>query len=155
MLRCSATRAMTRTLHEPWPKPKRPPSAGDPPSQSAAPPENRRVNQPETVSDMAKKTAAKTPGEQTIRALLERHACPVAFHEARTRFLGNIATPELSASPLQTVKDLWGGELPVFDSLDDANELIGALIQGLWNDLTRHQKRSQPFRLTRVPMEPS
>src|SRR4051812_22923746 len=28
---------MTRTLHEPWPKPKRPPSAGDPPSQSAAP----------------------------------------------------------------------------------------------------------------------
>src|SRR3954471_621218 len=51
MLRCSATRAMTRTLHEPWPKPKPPPSAGDPPSQSAAPPpENRRVNQPETVS---------------------------------------------------------------------------------------------------------
>src|SRR3954452_16048809 len=104
---------------------------------------------------MTKKTAAKTPGEQTIRALLERHACPVAFHEVRTRFLGNIATPELSASPLQTVKDLWGGELPVFDSLNDANELIGALIQGLWNDLTRHQKRSQPFRLTRVPMEPS
>src|SRR4051812_37781771 len=28
---------MTRTLHEPWPKPKRPPSARDPPSQSAAP----------------------------------------------------------------------------------------------------------------------
>src|SRR3954463_6998757 len=25
MLRCSATRAMTRTLHEPWPRPKRPP----------------------------------------------------------------------------------------------------------------------------------
>src|SRR3954451_4659545 len=37
MLRCSATRAMTRTLHEPWPKHKRPPSARDPPSQSAAP----------------------------------------------------------------------------------------------------------------------
>src|SRR3954468_19428944 len=37
MLRCSATRATTRTLHEPWPKPKRPPSARDPPSQSAAP----------------------------------------------------------------------------------------------------------------------
>src|SRR3954453_5645278 len=52
MLRCSATRAMTRTLHEPWPRPKRPPSARDPPSQSAAPPENRRVNQPETVSQL-------------------------------------------------------------------------------------------------------
>lgn len=104
---------------------------------------------------MANKTSPKAPGERVIRALLERHACPVPFHEVRTRFLGNIATPELSASPLQTVRDLWGGELPVFDSLDDANELIGALVQGLWNDLTRHQKRSQPFRLARVPMEPS
>src|SRR5215207_1302351 len=27
MLRCSATRAMTRTLHEPWPRPKRPPDS--------------------------------------------------------------------------------------------------------------------------------
>ena len=104
---------------------------------------------------MSKTKAAKAPGEQTIRALLERHACPVPFHEVRTRFLGNIATPKLSASPLQTVRDLWGGNLPAFDSLDGANELIGALIQGLWNDLTRHQKRSQPFRLARVPMEPS
>ena len=77
------------------------------------------------------------------------------FHEVRTRFLGNIATPEVSSSPLRTVEGLWGGKLPVFDSLDDANELIGALVQGLWNDLTRHQKRSQPFRLTRMPMEPS
>ena len=76
------------------------------------------------------------------------------FHEVRTRFLGSIATPELSVSPLQVVKGLWGGELPAFDSLDEVNELIGVLVQGLWNDLTRHQKRSQPFRLTRVPMEP-
>ncbi len=26
-------------------------------------------------------------------------------------------------------------------------------MQGLWNDLARHQKRSQPFRLTRTTME--
>lgn len=104
---------------------------------------------------MSKTKAAKEPGEQTIRALLERHACPVPFHEVRTRFLGNIATPELSVSPLQIVKGLWGGELPVFDRLDEVNELMGTLIQGLWNDLTRHQKRSQPFGLTRMPMEPS
>ena len=101
------------------------------------------------------KKAAKAPSEKTVRALLEKHGCPVPFHEVRTRFLGNIATPELSASPLQIIKDLWGGELPVFDSIDELNELIGALVQGLWNDLTRHQKRSQPFRLTRVPMEPT
>jgi hypothetical protein len=101
------------------------------------------------------KKAAKAPSEKTVRALLEKHDCPVPFHEVRTRFLGNIATPELSASPLQIIKDLWGGELPVFDSIDELNGLLDALVQGLWNDLTRHQKRSQPFRLTRVPMEPT
>jgi hypothetical protein len=101
------------------------------------------------------KKAAKAPPEKTIRTLLEKHVCPVAFHEVRTRFLGNIATPELSASPLRIVEGLWGGELPAFDGMDEANALIEALVQGLWNDLTRHQKRSQPFRLIRVPMEPT
>jgi hypothetical protein len=104
---------------------------------------------------MSMKKAAKGPNHATVRALLEKHECPVPFHEVRTRFLGNIATPELSVSPLRIVEGLWGGELPVFDSTNEANELIGALIQGLWNDLTRHQKRRQPFRLTRVPMEPT
>ena len=101
------------------------------------------------------KKAAKAPSEKTVRALLEKYRCPVPFHEVRTRFLGNIATPELSASPLRIVEGLWGGELPVFDSMDEANDLVGALVQGLWNDLTRHQKRSQPFRLIRLPMNPT
>ena len=72
----------------------------------------------------------------------------------RTRFLGNIAAPKLSVSPLRIVESLWGGELPPFDTIGDANRLIEVLVNGLWNDLTRHQKRSQPFRLIRVPMEP-
>jgi hypothetical protein len=38
---------------------------------------------------------------------------PVPCHEVRTRFLGNIAAPQLAVSPMQIVKDLWGGELPV------------------------------------------
>ena len=53
-------------------------------------------------------------------------------------------------SPLDVVKNLWGGEFPVFESLDAANELVGALVNGLWNSLTRHQKRSEPFRLIRT-----
>ncbi len=101
------------------------------------------------------KKAAKAPIEKAARALLEKHGCPTPFHEVRTRFLGNIATPELSTSPLQTIKDLWGGELPVFDGIDELNELLDTMVQGLWNDLTRHQKRSQPFRLIRMPMEPT
>jgi hypothetical protein len=101
------------------------------------------------------KKTAKAPGEKAVKALIEKYGCPVPFHEVRTRFLGNIATPELSASPFQMIQDLWGGELPVFDRMDEANELIGALIDGLWNDLTKHQKRSQPFRLTSTSMEPT
>lgn len=99
------------------------------------------------------KKTVKAPGEKVVKALIEKHGCPVPFHGVRARFLGNIATPEVSASPMRMVQDLWGGELPVFDSMDEANELLGALIGGLWNDLTRHQKRSQPFRLTRLSME--
>jgi hypothetical protein len=48
--------------------------------------------------------------DDAVRALLERYRCPVPFHAVRARFLGNIASPILSASPLDTVKALWGGE---------------------------------------------
>lgn len=84
-----------------------------------------------------------------IRALLDRYSCPVPFHAARTRFLGNIASPSISITPMDKVKALWGGELPVFDSLDAANEFLAVLIMGLWNRLARHQDRRTPFRLTR------
>jgi hypothetical protein len=93
--------------------------------------------------------------EKKIRALLETYAYPVPFHEIRTRFLGNIATPAMSASPISVVKNLWGGELPEFESLDAVNELIGVLVNGLWNSLTRHQKRSDPFRLVRPMVTPT
>ena len=98
---------------------------------------------------MAEPPAPGIATDEEIRALLERYRCPVLFHEVRTRFLGNIATPVMLASPIKTVESLWGGKLPDFGSLDAANELIGALIMGLWNRLTRHQERSAPFRLTR------
>jgi len=88
--------------------------------------------------------------DEQVRALLEKYKCPVPFHEVRTRFLGNIASPNVSASPIRVVQDLWGGELPTFDTIDEANELIGALVMGLWNRLTRHQERSSPFRLSRM-----
>lgn len=99
------------------------------------------------------KKATKGPRNKTAQALLEQYECPVPFHEVRTRFLGNIATPAMSVAPLQVIKDLWGGELPPFDSIEEVNVLLDALVQGLWNDLTAHQKRSQPFRLTRMPVE--
>ena len=98
---------------------------------------------------MAKPPAPPIATDEEVRAILEHYRCPVPFHEVRTRFLGNIATPVMSASPIKIVEGLWGGELPEFGSINAANELIGALIMGLWNRLTRHQERNTPFRLTR------
>jgi hypothetical protein len=93
--------------------------------------------------------------DERVRALLERYNCPAQFHEVRTRFLGNIASPVMSASPLRVVEDLWGGELPPFDAIDQANELIGALVMGLWNRMTRHQDRASPFRLLPTETAPT
>ena len=84
-----------------------------------------------------------------VRRLLDRFACPIPFHAVRTRFLGNIASPVMAASPLDQVRALWGGELPEFDSVDAVNELVGALVMGLWNRLTLHQDRKHPFRVIR------
>jgi hypothetical protein len=104
---------------------------------------------------MAKLRPLPTATDEDVRALLARYRCPVPFHEVRTRFLGNVASPAMSSSPIKMVEDLWGGELPAFDSMDAANELISALVMGLWNRLTRHQDRDSPFRLTRIETAPT
>lgn len=91
---------------------------------------------------MVKRPIPPTATDAEVRILLERYLCPVAFHEVRTRFLGNIASPVMAASPMKEVASLWGGELPEFDTIEAANELVGALVMGLWNRLSRHQERS-------------
>ena len=95
-----------------------------------------------------KKLSIKYVGDKKVRDLLARYACPVPFHAVRTRLLGNIASPRLDASPVQTVKDLWGGELPEFDDMDAVNLLFQDLMS-LWNNLAKHQSRSKPFKLSR------
>ena len=87
--------------------------------------------------------------DSEVIALLKRYKCPTPFHEVRTRFLGNIASPVMGASPMETVKQLWGGELPEFDSMEAVNELLDVLVAGLWNRLTAHQSSRNPFRLMR------
>jgi hypothetical protein len=104
---------------------------------------------------VAKRKDPPSVSDEEVRALLLRYQCPVPFHEVRTRFLGNIATPVMSASPIRMVEGRWGGELPEFETIDEANALIGALIAGLWNRLTRHQERKSPFRLTRIATAPT
>ena len=84
---------------------------------------------------------------------MERYACPIPFHVVRMRFLGNIATPQLAASPIETIKSLWGGELPEFDNLEAVNELFETMMSP-WNELARHQSGTKPVRLARMAVTP-
>jgi len=118
-----------------------------------------QFNTPEPIKSQQHKPGAAMPKPKSpiatddeVRALLERYRCPVPFHAVRTRFLGNIATPAMQSAPMDTVAALWGGNMPVFENLDAANELLGVLVMGLWNRLSRHQERSAPFRLTRIEL---
>ena len=47
------------------------------------------------IPRMAKRRAAPTASDDKVRALLDRYQCPVPFHAVRTRFLGNIASPDM------------------------------------------------------------
>ena len=94
-------------------------------------------------------------GDAEVIAMLKRYKCPTQFHEVRTRFLGNIASPVAGASPLETVTQLWGGDLPEIESIDDLNELLNVLVNGLWNRLTEHQNSRNPFMLVRFDVVPT
>ena len=99
---------------------------------------------------MARKRKIKGPTDADIKLLLKRYACPVPFHAVRTRFLASLVAPGTMTPPMQVVAGLWDGEMPIFDSAEDANELLSALVMGLWNQLSEHQKRKNPFHLKRL-----
>jgi len=84
-------------------------------------------------------------GDAKVRAVLEAYACPLPMHVVKEQFMGNIASPVLGASPLRSIESLWPGGLPTFESTNEANRLLQALMS-LWNHLARHQKPTKPFR---------
>ena len=96
-----------------------------------------------------------TGSDQEVIALLARYQCPTPFHAVRTLIVGNIASPLLDVSPLGVLAQLWGGQLPEFESADDAQELARVLIAGLWNRLAQHQSSRSPFHLLRHEVVPS
>ena len=59
---------------------------------------------------LAKRAAPPPISDEAVRALLDWYQCPVPFHTVRTRFLGNIASPDMRASPMKGIAALWGGE---------------------------------------------
>lgn len=86
--------------------------------------------------------------DERVERLLAKFGCLVPFHKARTCCMGCIASPKAPASPIKLIELLWSGAMPTFRSETDALDLIGGLTDGLWNKLTVHQKRNNPFRLS-------
>lgn len=93
--------------------------------------------------------------DQDARSLLVRYQCPTPFHVVRALFMGAIASPRLEVSPLGALAQIWGGEMPEFASQEEVEDVIGVLVQGLWNRIADHQPLRNPFRLTRFDVTPT
>jgi len=91
----------------------------------------------------------------TIKALLLRYACPIPHYQVRARFMGNITTPDMNVSPMQEIQRIWNGVLPEFETHKEAEAFFGALLQSMWNGLSIHQKRTEPFKLVRLKSAPA
>lgn len=104
---------------------------------------------------MAMRGKKRAVDDVAIRVLLKRYACPLPYHQVRARFMGNIATPDMNALPVKEVQRIWNDDLPVFEDRKEAEAFFTALLQGLWNGLSAHQKRSKPFKLVRVNSAPA
>ena len=97
----------------------------------------------------------KRPTAANVAALLKRYQCPIPFHAVRARFMGTMGSPSPDRSPINAIKELWGGNFPPVDTLDDLNHLLHVLVDGLWNPLTAHQTTGNPFKLASVPVRPT
>jgi len=96
-----------------------------------------------------------TTTDREVRALLERHKCPTPYPVVRALMLGSISSPRLDVSPLVTLAQIWGGELPEFASQEEVEEVTRVLVHGLWNQLADHQRSRNPFRLARFEVTPT
>lgn len=104
---------------------------------------------------MAVRGKKRSVDDGAVRAILKRYACPIPYHQVRARFMGNIVTPDMNASPMQEVQRIWNDGLPEFEDPKEAEAFFGALLQGMWNGLSAHQKRNDPFKLARVKTAPA
>ena len=93
--------------------------------------------------------------DKDVQALLARYRCPTPLHALRTLLLGAIASPRMEVSPMTPLAQAWGGELPEFASADEVDEVMRAIVHGLWNRLSEYQNARTPFRLPRFEVLPT
>jgi hypothetical protein len=87
------------------------------------------------------------PGDEVYEDLLAAYACPVSLRAVKFRFWGHITTTAMTVSPVQAMEYIWGGDLPEFQTLDEANDVF-ARIQVLWNVLVVMNMEGKRLRLS-------
>ncbi len=107
------------------------------------------------MSSSKPRPSPKSATDKDVQALLLRLDCPTPLHVVRTLFLGNIASPRLDVSPMAPIAQAWGGEMPEFASSEAVEEVVGVLVNGLWNRMSEHQSSRNPFRLPRFEVPPT
>jgi len=101
------------------------------------------------------KSRGKLPSKKAIRALLVKYACPIGYHQVRTRILGGLICLYPMVNPIEVIAGLWGGTLPEFNIRKDLDELLRVLVMGLWNQLTDLQDPQTRFKAERMPIKPT
>jgi len=99
---------------------------------------------------MKKKSRTGNLKARDIKRLLKRYDCPLPYHAVRARFLGCIACPAIDTHPMQALAALWDGAMPEIENIEDANELMQGLLNGVWNPLTLLLSGNKAFRLKRM-----
>jgi len=89
-----------------------------------------------------------------IQSVLQKHGCPMPYHQVRAILMGNIAAPD-QVRPTEVLQRIWGGPLPEFDDMQALQDLMDTLFMRLWNRLADHQSARDPFRLSRRVWQPT
>ena len=90
-----------------------------------------------------------TDVERDIVDELERYDSLLMFHEVRTCFMGAIACPTDGINPMRMITSIWGGELPTFLDVKDADQFFDIFINQLWDPFAEQQMAKKPFELTK------
>lgn len=91
----------------------------------------------------------------SMRELEQRAALqyrPVVDDILRT---GSRDARHIELSPMTSVAQAWGGEMPEFASTEAVEDMVSVLVQGLWNRLAEHQGTRSRFRLPRFDVSPT
>ena len=93
------------------------------------------------------KLSSRQGVEAEVREKLRRYKSTVPFHAVRARFMGTIVSTVDQVHPLEEIKQLFGGDFPAVESIDEINDIFSTFMGGLWNQLSGHQSKDNPFTL--------